>query len=134
LVVEDLQGHLHNSEPSPVSRSMLAAIVKRHGAPDLELKKRVRLELIEEARKEAARSFEYGRKEHDALKQKVAMFEQATGLTIARDYHGPRLGEAVAAVLKGDVDRRLQMQRDGLAHLLADMDAQLAAMIEDHAR
>jgi hypothetical protein len=113
---------------------MLAAIVKRHGAPDLELKKRVRLELIEEARKEAARSFEYGRKEHDALKQKVAMFEQATGLTIARDYHGPRLGEAVAAVLKGDVDRRLQMQRDGLAHLLADMDAQLAAMIEDHAR
>lgn len=116
-----------NEASQPLSRSMLAAIVKRHGAPDIDLKNQVRAELIAEVTKEVESKRAYKVERLEKLAIDVQVFKDATGIDIERNYHGPRLGEAVAALLQGDPTARLQYQRDELKKILSDLDMLLEA-------
>jgi hypothetical protein len=117
-----------NAEPEAISRSMLAAIVKRQGDPD-----RAALAAAEEkgsklGAKAAEQGFEFERSQFTKLKEKVRAFETASGISLEHGWHdGDKMGKAVAQVLRGNPMDRAIYQRDNLAKIVEDLTALIEA-------
>jgi len=91
-------------DPQPVSRSFLAALLRRahetaHGASEREIaeaKEKARVETWETARAQARLQFDV---EHGSLVGAVKAFEQASGVSIGRKWDAGDIGAAVKRVL-----------------------------------
>lgn len=117
-----------NAEPQPISRSMLAAIVKRQGDPDKEALAKAEAKGAERGHKEAARKTNYEMDRLQHLATKVREFEDASGIKIDDTWErGEKIGRAVKAVLNTDPMERAKYQRDSLAKIVEDLTALIEA-------
>jgi hypothetical protein len=122
-------------DAKPPDRAFLAAILRRaaeHVVPKTEIE--AELKAAHErgfaaGRADTARQVEWAQQDGEQLRQDVAAFQEASGITITA-YHGARLGAVVGHLERmrrhGGLRPRLKGTRDHMAEVVASVDELLA--------
>lgn len=126
-----------NAEPKPLSRSFLAALLKR--AQATEASKQQINDAEKRGRDERSYQLKHAEEQLEALRKNVAAFQEASGVQIEHTWDAGRLGTAVAMVMRTrarvDNDWQHQLMRAESAvktidELFSALDA-LCAPMED---